>query len=168
MLVKFSPKGGIQSLIISWILNAKKEVLVAAYSFTNPDIANAIIIAKNHGCDVYVVMDKSQTYGVQAKLHDVMVKAGITVELCGPRKEHGLKSLTMHNKFLIVDGEKVQTGSYNYTVNAENNNFENAIFFVDPNAKREYKVEFTYLMLHSWKERKFGKRLERMVRRLRA
>jgi phosphatidylserine/phosphatidylglycerophosphate/cardiolipin synthase-like enzyme len=158
MIVKFSPKGGVESLIISWILNAKRSVRMAAYCLTNEDIVNSLIIAKKHGCFVDVILDKSQTFGVQAKLHDRMVKAGISVELCKP------KNGIMHDKFMIVDDGNVQTGSYNYTFNAENCNFENALFFIEP---FEYCTEFTFLKQHSNKERKFGRSLVRLVRRLR-
>ena len=34
----------------------------------------------------------------------------------------------MHNKFMVIDGMFVQTGSYNYTMRAEQRNAENALF----------------------------------------
>lgn len=33
----------------------------------------------------------------------------------------------MHNKYLIVDDKTVETGSFNYTANAEKHNAENVI-----------------------------------------
>jgi phosphatidylserine/phosphatidylglycerophosphate/cardiolipin synthase-like enzyme len=132
---------------------------MAAYCLTNQKIAGALLLAKVHGCFIDVILDKSQTYGEQAKLHDLMVKAGINVELCKP------KSGIMHDKFMIIDDVNVQTGSYNYTYNAENCNFENALFFTEP---FEYGTEFTFLKQHSNKEVGFGRELVRLVRRLRS
>ena len=34
----------------------------------------------------------------------------------------------MHNKYVIIDGLTLVTGSYNWSANAEDNNFENAVF----------------------------------------
>jgi phosphatidylserine/phosphatidylglycerophosphate/cardiolipin synthase-like enzyme len=33
----------------------------------------------------------------------------------------------MHNKFLVIDGRHVQTGSFNYTISAQQRNAENVI-----------------------------------------
>ncbi len=33
----------------------------------------------------------------------------------------------MHNKFLVIDGHTVETGSFNYSANAEKRNAENVI-----------------------------------------
>ena len=38
----------------------------------------------------------------------------------------------MHHKFGIFDGEMLETGSFNYSMNATFHNFENAFFSTDP------------------------------------
>jgi phosphatidylserine/phosphatidylglycerophosphate/cardiolipin synthase-like enzyme len=42
------------------IHQAKKQILVQAYSFTSPAIAKALTDAKARGVDVEVILDKSQ------------------------------------------------------------------------------------------------------------
>lgn len=58
--VYFSPSGGCTSAIIEEISNAKKEILVQAYSFTSKEISNALIMAQKRKLSVEVIQDKRQ------------------------------------------------------------------------------------------------------------
>jgi 3-dehydroquinate dehydratase len=58
--VAFSPNGGATKLVTDTIHQAKKQILVQAYSFTSPAIAKALADAKARGVDVEVILDKSQ------------------------------------------------------------------------------------------------------------
>lgn len=51
----------------------------------------------------------------------------------------------MHNKFCVIDNQKVITGSYNWSVNAENKNDENAAVMYDDERASDYSVEFRNL-----------------------
>ena len=48
----------------------------------------------------------------------------------------------MHNKFAIFDKRLLFTGSYNWTANAEHNNYENAVFISGPQTISQYQKEF--------------------------
>lgn len=51
----------------------------------------------------------------------------------------------MHNKFMIIDGDELYTGSYNLSVNAEHSTFENVMHFKAPtfsNLVQEYANYF--------------------------
>jgi len=109
----FSPKGGIEQQILTSIAAALETIEMAAYAFTNENIAKALIDAVKRGVKVSLAMDKSQTKGSQASLHDELEKAGTAIRLISP--PGGI----MHDKFIIVDGKKVEWGSYNYTGRAE-------------------------------------------------
>ena len=56
----------------------------------------------------------------------------------------------MHNKFIVIDGEKVMTGSYNYSINADERNDENLILILDEVLASEYTAEFNEI----WNESK--------------
>jgi len=56
----FSPNGGCTDAVVSALQEAKKTVLVQAYSFTSAPIAKALVDAKKRGVDVRVILDKSQ------------------------------------------------------------------------------------------------------------
>jgi phosphatidylserine/phosphatidylglycerophosphate/cardiolipin synthase-like enzyme len=48
----------------------------------------------------------------------------------------------MHDKFIVVDGETVETGSFNFTAAAESMNAENVIVLGDPTMARRYGQEW--------------------------
>ena len=51
----------------------------------------------------------------------------------------------MHHKFCVIDNQKVITGSYNWSDNAENKNDENAAVMYDYDRASDYSVEFREL-----------------------
>src|SRR3989475_8308298 len=57
----FSPKGGIEQQILTSIGGAVATIEMAAYAFTNENIANALVDAINRGVKVALVMDRSET-----------------------------------------------------------------------------------------------------------
>ena len=48
----------------------------------------------------------------------------------------------MHHKVFIIDGEKVITGSYNFSNSAESKNDENIIMLENPEIAETYEQEF--------------------------
>src|SRR5206468_11447296 len=127
------PKGGIEQQILTSIAAAVETIEMAAYAFTNENIAKALIDSVKRGVKVSLVMDKSQTKGSQASLHDELEKPGTAIRLISP--PGGI----MHNKFIIVDGKNVEWRSYNYTGRAEETNFENSTFMSNSNLAQKYR-----------------------------
>ncbi len=132
----FSPKGGIEQQITALIGTAQKTIEVAAYAFTNQNIASALVAGIKRGVRVTIVMDRSETKGPQATIHDTLASAGAQIRLISP--PGGI----MHDKFLIVDGTRLEWGSYNYTNRAENVNFENATITSDNQLAGSYHTDF--------------------------
>src|SRR4030067_2825572 len=58
--VYFSPRGGATDAVVQQLGNAKKEVLIQAYSFTSSPIAKALVDAHKRSVKVAVMLDKSQ------------------------------------------------------------------------------------------------------------
>jgi phosphatidylserine/phosphatidylglycerophosphate/cardiolipin synthase-like enzyme len=58
----------------------------------------------------------------------------------------------MHDKFMVVDGEYVWTGSYNFTFNDTYRNDNNAILINSPNLAQNYTAEFEEMFIR----KKFG------------
>lgn len=129
--VHFSPGGNIQNLIISRIDNAQKKIDVAMFAFTSKELAWALIRANNRGVETRVILDGGfieNEFSRHGFLHDrgVEVKVSLNHEpVPGVGKSYG----KMHNKFAIIDGKTVITGSYNWTVSAEERNEENLLIF---------------------------------------
>src|SRR3989442_2079118 len=157
----FSPKGGIEQQILTGIGTATETIEMAAYAFTNENIAKALIDAVKRGVKISLVMDKSQTKGSQASLHDELEKAGTAIRLISP--PGGI----MHAKFIIVDGKKVEWGSSNYTGRAEDANFENATFLSIGNLAHRYSSDFVSIFSEATPEARGVRRpLRRFLRRL--
>lgn len=117
--VAFSPKAGATELIVKVITSAKKTIRLAAYSFTSKPIAQALMDAHKRGVDVQVVVDKSQK-SERYTSATFLANMGIPTRV---DSQHAIQ----HNKFIVVDGVHVETGSFNYTSAAEQRNAENAM-----------------------------------------
>ncbi len=158
-----SPKGGIEQQILTSIGGAVATIEMAAYAFTNENIANALLDAINRGVKVAMVMDRSETKGPQASLHDELEKAGTAIRLISP--PGGI----MHDKFIIVDGKNIEWGSYNYTGRAEDANYENATFLSNGNLAQKYHSDFVSIYNQATPEAQGLRRpLRRFMRRLRS
>ena len=117
--VAFSPKGGGAGIIIKAIEEAKKSVRVQAYSFTNADIAKALVEAKKRGVEVRIVLDKSQETEKYSSA-TFFANAGVPVRIDDD-------FAIAHSKVMILDEENVITGSFNFTKAAEEKNGENVL-----------------------------------------
>jgi phosphatidylserine/phosphatidylglycerophosphate/cardiolipin synthase-like enzyme len=114
----FSPHQGATQLVVSTIDKARQSVRVAAYSFTSRPIGEALVKTHNRGVDVKVVLDKSQnsTRSLAAFLQENGVPTRINSHYA-----------IMHNKFMIIDNDVLELGSFNYTQAAEERNAENVM-----------------------------------------
>lgn len=122
--VAFSPWDDVETLIISTIDGAKKQVLVQAYLLTSKKIAKALIAAQQRGVGVMVLVDAEQSAKVpSSKAHD-LVLSGIAVWL-------ETRYQNAHNKVIVIDAgtenATVITGSYNFTWSAQHKNAENIL-----------------------------------------
>ncbi|MDR0225438.1 MAG: phospholipase D family protein [Burkholderiaceae bacterium] len=119
--VGFSPEGSARTLVLETIGGARQSIQMLAYAFQAPDIMQALVDAKKRGVQVRVVIDKKRNLGKTSKKAMDFVTAG-GVELRTNDHFH-----IHHDKTIIVDGEKVQTGSFNYAPSAETANSENVV-----------------------------------------
>lgn len=119
--VGFSPEGSAQILVLDVIQTAKHDIRMMAYSFTAPDIAKALIAAKQRGVDVRIVVDENGNTGRSSRAAmNLIVNAGIPLRTNDHYK-------IQHDKVVVIDGNTVQTGSFNYTASAERSNSENVV-----------------------------------------
>jgi phosphatidylserine/phosphatidylglycerophosphate/cardiolipin synthase-like enzyme len=149
--VYFSPKGGCSDAIVNEIDAAKSSLMVQAYSFTSSPIAKAIGNAHKRGVRVEVILDRSQKtdkYSMADYLHNASILVLID-------SEHD-KS---HNKIMIIDGQAVITGSFNFTKAAENSNAENLLIIRDKIMADRYAENWKLHATHS--EEYQGKGLQR-------
>jgi len=80
--VYFSPHGGATSAIVKTLDQARKSILVQAYSFTSAPITSAIARAYKRGVEVQVILDRSQETAKYSAA-DHLINAGIKT-FCDP------------------------------------------------------------------------------------
>jgi len=132
--VFFCPEDNCASQLISHIDSAEEEIVIAIYSFTLDEVSEALGRARERGVSVRVVFDYQQAssqYSEDEKLIDV----GVAVKI---KDGSGL----MHNKFTVIDGKKVLTGSFNYSKNGDTKNDENLVLIVSEKIAKQYLLEF--------------------------
>lgn len=122
--VHFSPDGGCTDSVVALINSSNKTIRIQAYGFTSQPIADALVRAKQRGVDVRGIFDKSDKTALGSKV-TLLTAAGIPAW-------YDSKHAIAHNKVLIVDGLKTETGSFNFTANAEKGNAENCLVLTDP------------------------------------
>ncbi|MEF3280316.1 MAG: FAM83 family protein [Elusimicrobiota bacterium] len=127
-LCLFSNQSDISSALIKQINSASSTLEIAIYSMTNNLIADAILNAYKRGVNVRIVIESSK---VQSSKIDPSVQKLIDNKLPIRALRGGGQYGVMHNKIIIIDGKILITGSYNLTLYANNNNFENVVFIDD-------------------------------------
>ena len=140
--VFFSPKGGCAKGIIKEIDTGTKEILVSAYSFTSISIRNALINARKRGVRVEIIFDKNEQEEQHYRTAKALAKNGIAVYTDG---DHA----SAHNKVIIIDRETIVTGSFNFTLAAENKNAENVLIIRSAALANLYAENWHYHLKHS-------------------
>jgi len=117
--VAFAPNGDATDVVVEAIEGAKRQILVQAYSFTSAPIIQALGKARERGVDVEAILDRtneSRRYTGATYLlhHAVPIWIDDSVAIA-------------HNKVMIIDGDTVITGSFNFTKAAQQRNAENVM-----------------------------------------
>ena len=139
--VYFSPKGGCTEAVVKELAAAKATVLVQAYSFTSVPIAKALVDAYKRGVKIEVILDKSQRSEKYSSA-DFVIHAGIPTKI-------DAKHQIAHNKIMVIDGQTVITGSFNFTTAAEQHNAENLLVIRSPDLAAKYTANWEAHAAHS-------------------
>lgn len=133
--VCFTPGESCTDMIVSEINQAKKQILVEAYSFTSVPIAKALVQSYKRGVDTKIILDKSQfrSRGFSSAKFFSDYHVPVFIDY---------KPAIAHNKVMIIDGVTVITGSFNFTRAAQERNAENIIIISDPILAKKYLHNF--------------------------
>ncbi len=133
----FTP-GQALPLVLETIRGARSSILVAAYSFTSKPVATALRDANRRGVKVFVLADAADAakgYSAVRFLANERVPVRINARYA-----------IQHNKFMVIDGDTVQTGSFNYTASAAARNAENVLVLRNaPAIAAQYDAEWRRL-----------------------
>ena len=126
----------IEQRIIKEIKNAHYAIFVPVAWFTNKKLFNALLEKAQDNCYVSIII----------QLDDINSQCGIDYsQIQIGRSECFMISKEtelLHDKFCVIDNQKVLTGSYNWTVNAECRNDENVLITADNEMATKYSIEF--------------------------
>jgi len=147
--VCFTPGGDCTDLVVKSIAGASHQIRVQAYSFTSAPIAKALADAYRRGVDVQVILDKSQATAKYTGA-TYLQHAGVPVTIDS-------KVAIAHNKVIVIDGQTVITGSFNFTKAAQEKNAENLLVIRNPDLAAKY--------LANWQSRRAVSEPYRHVKR---
>lgn len=120
--------------VIEAIRTARKSIHFIAFSYTHDGIAQAMLERAGAGVEVSGVFEKTQTaagHSEYFKLRD----ARLPVFLDGnPRN--------MHHKAIVIDGEVVVFGSFNFSESADRSNDENVLIVYNRDVAGMFEEEF--------------------------
>lgn len=119
----FTPDEDCEAVIVRTINAASRRIHMQAYLFTDKAIARALKDAARRGLEVIVLVDKREE-SEQNSVAPALAEAGVRVLLDD-------RPAIAHNKTIIIDPDgaspMVETGSFNFTYDAEHRNAENVL-----------------------------------------
>jgi phosphatidylserine/phosphatidylglycerophosphate/cardiolipin synthase-like enzyme len=129
----FCPEDECAKHVIDIINKAEQSIYFMTFTFTNEDIADAILFKD---VDIKGVFEARQVskYSQFERLKDF----GLDVK----KDKNGYN---MHHKVFIIDNKTVITGSFNPTKAGDNRNDENVLIIHDKDIAKKYLEEFEYL-----------------------
>ena len=115
----FSPENDVDDAIIVEINKARKSIFFMVFSFTHKEIGQAMIDKYRTGVDVRGIFERrgsNTSYSQYPQMKAIYI----------PIKQDTNKWI-LHHKVIIIDGETVITGSFNFSKNAAERNEENIL-----------------------------------------
>jgi len=138
----FMSRGGSAGARVDELIRtAAKSIDAAIYRFNHPQRLDALAAAAARGIRVRLVLDRNK-YEESRSTRELFRSCAIPFRPAFGRNGPGSK---MHHKFAIVDSQWLLTGSYNWTLESEEQNFENLILLRDRESIELYAQEFETL-----------------------
>jgi phosphatidylserine/phosphatidylglycerophosphate/cardiolipin synthase-like enzyme len=125
-------RGGPDAAVVRSIEGAERTIDMAMYDLNLWSVRDALLEAETRGVEVRLVMERDN---MGAPVVEALAAAGIPI--VGDTDE-GL----MHDKFTVIDGREVWTGSMNLTVSDAYYNNNNLLHLVSQEVAGAYTAEF--------------------------
>jgi phosphatidylserine/phosphatidylglycerophosphate/cardiolipin synthase-like enzyme len=172
-------EGLVEESLVRVIQSAQKNIKIATGHFRSYPLYLALKEAAAKGVKITLVLDSQEYISSQweeiedEKIQECLDK-GKSKKFCHRQSVHFsrkasragidvrikyyafkwffLKAPQMHHKYLIVDDQKVYTGSYNWSFNAEYNTFENVARLDRPSDVKAYLNNFNRVLSYGAEE----------------
>ncbi len=133
--------GGIDQALVAALDAARDTIDIAAFELNSDPIADALLEAHHRGVALRIVTDDE--HGL-ADADDPQLPE---LRAAGIPLVDDARSGLMHNKFVILDGQTVWTGSWNFTVNGAYRNNNNVLVMQSAPIAAAYQAEFDEMFL---------------------
>jgi phosphatidylserine/phosphatidylglycerophosphate/cardiolipin synthase-like enzyme len=133
--VLFSPEDGVEEKLLALAEEADSSIHFLAYTFTLDELGQLLVDKNRAGVEVSGVFEGGMLPGSTGTEYDRFRRAGMDIRLDGNPN-------LMHEKLMIIDGEIVVLGSYNFTRAADERNDENLMIIRDPKLAGLFENEF--------------------------
>ncbi len=134
----FSPGSDTEVRLAAIIDAARRAVDAVTFTFSSKTLADALIRAHRRGVKVRFLMDEEMAR--DSAIAKYTFDNGVPFRVRRGRTEKG----ALHNKYAILDGQILATGSFNWTANASVNSFENVAFVSDTGALKAYPDKYDW------------------------
>ncbi len=132
----FSTHDRVAERVKEQVAGARRSLDFLAFSFTHDGIGQAMLQRATAGVPVQGVFERTQTAGGYSE-YERLRRAGPPVSVytdANPRN--------MHHKVIIIDGEAVVAGSFNFSDSADKQNDENVVIIHDRAIAERFQQEF--------------------------
>jgi phosphatidylserine/phosphatidylglycerophosphate/cardiolipin synthase-like enzyme len=134
----FCPEDSCKEIVLREINRATESIIFMTFSFTDTDIANALIEKADSGVNVTGVME-AKRITMQYNVFEILNGTNVSVL-------PDVNRYTMHHKVFIIDEKIVITGSYNPTKSGDSKNDENILIIYDEDIAAQFLAEFNSLI----------------------
>jgi len=145
----FSPQNSpVENVFPDLAASAKESVLFSIFTFTHKTLGNKFYDLHQGGIVVNGIFDRFMTANPNTSgIYGVGTGDGLDLNGKGMRvrKKSGLSGDIMHNKVMIIDQEKIVTGSTNWTPAGGKYNDENTVVITDKRLARQFVKYFKNL-----------------------
>jgi phosphatidylserine/phosphatidylglycerophosphate/cardiolipin synthase-like enzyme len=128
----FAPEDDVMARLVSYVQGATKSVHTMIFTYTHADLSAAMIASAKKGVDVLTVIENR---GASQGALPALFCAGLAVKTDG-------NPYTMHHKVMIIDGQIVITGSFNFTKSADTSNDDNVLVIHSAAVAALYEAQF--------------------------
>ncbi|HEY7679968.1 MAG TPA: phospholipase D-like domain-containing protein [Terriglobia bacterium] len=139
--VIFSRTASVAEFIAQAIRESAESLDAAVYRMNNLTLAGLLAERANQGVRIRLILDRGRYE------NDTATRAGLARYRLPFRVLHGRAGpgSKMHHKFAILDNRIVLTGSYNWTLESEEKNYEGLLVLREPLQVEKYREEFEAL-----------------------
>lgn len=136
----FAPEEELAPVIANYVAEAQEEILFMAFAFTEESIGSAMLDRALEGVrvrGVFETVGSQSEFSYFGRMRDARLPNLQVRQDGNPR--------IMHHKVIIVDGEMIIFGSFNFSANANDSNDENVVIVHDPQFASYFEEEFNWV-----------------------